>query len=102
MKLTKYTLYKTILGQSLGLMFSHKKTIVFEFKNERKVSLHTFFVFFPITVLFLNSEKKIVEHTVMKPFRFYFPTHKSKYIVELPFETQKKIGEKVRFDYREL
>lgn len=95
MKLTKYTLYKTIIGQSLGLMFSRKKTAVFEFSSEKRVSLHTFFVFFPITVLFLNAQKRIVEQKIMNPFTFYFPTHKSKYIVELPFKTQKKIGEKI-------
>lgn len=97
MKLTKYTVYKTILGHTLGLMFSRKKTAVFEFHCEKKVSLHTFFVFFTITVLFLNADKKIVEQTIMKPFSFYAPKNKAKYIIELPFETRRKIGEKVRF-----
>lgn len=97
MKLTNYKIYKTILGQSLGLMFSRKKTVVFELSYEQKVPLHTFFVFFPITVLFFDYRKRIVEQTVMKPFSFYFPRHKAKYIVELPFETKIKDGEKINF-----
>ena len=97
MKLKNYTIHKTIIGKIKGLMFSQKKTIIFEFSHERKTALHTFFVFFPITVLFLNTQKKIVEQTVMKPFSFYSPTKKAKYVVELPFETKKKIGEKIKF-----
>ncbi len=95
MKLAKYTLYKTILGQSLGLMFSCKKVVIFEFLIEKRVSLHTFFVFFPITVLFLNAQKIIVEQKIMKPFTFYFPTNKARYIVELPFKSKRKLGEKI-------
>lgn len=97
MKLTKYTKYKTILEQTKGLMFTPKKTAVFEFNNEQKTPLHTFFVFYPITVLFLNAEKKIVEQTTMKPFTFYNPTKKAKYIIELPYKAKTKIGEKVTF-----
>ena len=97
MKITKYTTYKTILGQTKGLMFTPKKTIVFEFNREQKTPLHTFFVFYPITVLFLNAEKKVVEQTTMKPFTFYNPTKKAKYIIELPYKTRTKIEEKIQF-----
>lgn len=98
MKLTKYTKYTSILGKTKGLMFSRKKTVMFAFDYEQVVPLHTFFVFFPITVLFLDNKKRIVEQTVMKPFSFYSPLNKAKYVVELPFETKRKIGEKVIFE----
>ena len=78
-------------------MFSNRKTIVFEFAFAQKVPLHTLFVFFPITVLFLDSQKRIKEQAIIRPFSFYFPQQKAKYIVELPFETKRKIGEYVRF-----
>ena len=97
MKLRNYTIHKSILGKMLGLMFSGKKTIVFEFSHEEKVSLHTFFVFFPIKVLFLDAQKKIVEQTTMKPFSFYMPQKKAQYVVELPFEVKTKTGEAVKF-----
>lgn len=86
MKLTNYTLCTTLWQQTKGLIFSPRKTLVFVFSKEKRVSLHTFFVFFPITVLFLDENKKIVEQTIMKPFTLYFPQQKAKYIVEIPGE----------------
>lgn len=98
MKLKNYTLCNNMLSQTRGLMFSRKKTLVFEFNKEKYVPLHTWFVFFQITVLYLDKQKKVVEQTVMKPFRFYAPQKNAKYVVELPFETKRKIGEQFSFD----
>lgn len=65
-------------------MFSKRKNLVFVFGNERRVSLHNWFVFFPIDVLFLDSEKRIVEiKKGLRPFGFYFAKKKAKYVVEL-------------------
>ena len=97
MNLTNYTICKNIFSQTRGLMFSSKKTLVFVFPSERYVPLHTFFVFFPISVLFLDQNKRIVEQTVMKPFTFYSPKHTAKYVVELPTKTKIKTGETVIF-----
>ena len=42
------------------------------------------FVFFPIDVLFLDKEKKVVElKEGLKSFGFYNPKNKAKYIIEL-------------------
>jgi len=67
-------------------MFSRRKTLTFDFKKERKVSLHTFFVFFPIKVEYLDAKKNVVETTIMKPFTFYTPKKKARYIVETPID----------------
>lgn len=91
MKLKNYTLCNNILSQTRGLMFSTRKTLVFVFNKEKYVPLHTWFVFFPITVLYLDERKKIVEQTVMKPFRFYSPQNKAKYVVEIPHEVKTRI-----------
>ena len=98
MKLINYKTCKNILSQTRGLMFSRKKTLVFVFNKEKYVPLHTFFVFFPITVLFLNEKKRIVEETVMRPFKLYTPKKKAKYVVELPFETKRNVGEQILFN----
>ena len=62
------------------------------FKREQESilgsSIHMLFVFYPINVLFLDSDKKVVDMKKrLKPFTFYSPKQKSKYIIELPVET---------------
>ena len=67
-------------------MFSKKtnKALMFDFKKEKIISLHMLFVFYPIDVLFLNKDKKVVEiKENLKPFRFYTPKKKARYVVEL-------------------
>ncbi len=71
-------------SQLRGLMFSRRKNLVFVFDRERNVSLHNWFVFFPIDVLFLDSRKRIVEIKMgLRPFGFYFAKKTAKYVVEL-------------------
>jgi len=81
-------LIKNIFGKALGLMFSFSpKTLVFEYGKEQLVPLHMFFVFFPIDVIYLNAGKRVVETASLKPFTFYNPKEKAKYVVELPAGT---------------
>ena len=86
-----------------GLMFSKQKKdfgLIFEFKKLNFISLHMFFVFYPIDVLFLDEDKTLVEKKVnFKPFTFYKSKKKVKYIIELPIKTGNKvnIGDKINF-----
>jgi len=74
-------------------MFSKKKTLIFIFGKEKIIPLHMLFVFFPIDVLFLDKNKKVVEiKENLRPFSFYTPKNKAKYIIELPFNTIKNSG----------
>ncbi|MBI2576022.1 DUF192 domain-containing protein [Candidatus Woesearchaeota archaeon] len=77
------------LSKSRGLMFSPKpKTLLFTWPKEKKIPLHMLFVFFPIDVLFLDKERKVVElKEDFLPFRFYFPAKKAQYIIEAPRTT---------------
>ena len=59
-------------------------------------------VFYPIDVLFLDKNKKVVEvKENFKPFSFYAPKNKALYIIELPQDSIKhsrtKIGDKIEF-----
>ena len=75
---------KNIFSQTRGLMFRKKQNLVMVFKKERKVRLHNFFVFYPIDVIILNKNKKIVEiKQDFKPFTFWNSKKKGKYIIEL-------------------
>ncbi len=94
---------KNLLSKAIGLMFSKKnKSLFFIFNKEKKIPLHMFFVFYPIDVLFLNKNKKVVEiKENLKPFTFYTPKNKAKYVIELPNGTTKKtetgIGDTISF-----
>ena len=74
---------RSIVGKFHGLMFSKKKNLMFIFDKEENVPLHMMFVFFPIIVLYLNNKKEIVEKALLKPFRFYNPKHKARFVVEI-------------------
>ena len=84
-------------------MFSRKsKTLIFVFKKEKIAPLHMFFVFYPIDVLFLNKNNIVVEiKENFKPFSFYNPKNKAKYIIEIPKnivkETKTELGDKIEF-----
>lgn len=44
-----------------------------------------FFVFYLIDVVYLNSDKEIVElKPYFRPFSVYFPKNKARYVLELP------------------
>ena len=67
-----------------GLMFSKRKSLLFDLKNEKFLGaiVHTFFVFYPIKVYWLNSDKEIVDYKVVRPFWFGVPKCKARYIIE--------------------
>jgi hypothetical protein len=88
-----------------GLMFSKKLTdnaLLFHFPSEKRHSLHMLFVFYPIDVLWLNQNRKVVEmKQSFKPFTFATPKKPAKFIIELPENTIKnsktEIGDSVEF-----
>ncbi|MFH1589631.1 MAG: DUF192 domain-containing protein [archaeon] len=98
-------LCKSSWEQGLGLMFSKKKedyALIFEFDKKRKVSLHMFFVFYPIDVISLDEKKRVVDiKSDFKPFTFHTAKKKVKYIIELPRgivkKTKTKIGDLINF-----
>lgn len=79
----------SVFSKALGLMFrTCPHPVVFSFSREKINSLHMLFVFFPIDVLFLGKDRKVVEKKQnLLPFRFYTPRKKSMYVVELPAGT---------------
>lgn len=95
----------TQLKKAIGLMFSKERkheALIFKFKTERLQSLHMFFVFYPIDLIFLNENKEIIElKENFKPFTCYTSKEKAQYILELPINTikqsQSSIGDSIRF-----
>lgn len=79
----------TILSKGRGLMFrraiGEDEALVFTESKESVslTSIHMFFVFFPIAVLWLDAEKKVVDKVLARPFRpYYAPQRPAQYYVE--------------------
>ncbi len=95
----KYQICDSIWGKTRGLMFSRKKNLVFVFDEEKITGLHMCFVFFPIDVLFLDENKRIIEiKRNFRPFRFYTSKNKARYVVELTDKHNFRLGDKVDFE----
>lgn len=67
----KCSFINNFLSQMFGLMF-HKSipedyALIFIFKTIGTVRIHMLFVFFPIDVIFLNHNKKIIGTTTLNP-----------------------------------
>ncbi len=59
-----------------------------------------FFVIFPIDVLFLDKNRKVVDlKENFKPFTFYTPKAKAKYVIELPNGIIKKTNTRINDFY---
>ncbi|MGA2775793.1 MAG: DUF192 domain-containing protein [Candidatus Omnitrophota bacterium] len=81
-------LAQTVLARLKGLLFRK------EFRNGEALiikpcnSIHTFFMRFPIDVIFIDSNNKIVKiRKGIKPFRATPVYFKSKFVIELPSGT---------------
>ncbi len=98
---------RDIFSRSLGLMFSLRpKTLVFSFRSERIVPLHMVFVFYPIDVVFLDSSMKVLEiKEDFRPFAFFWPKKKARYVIELPAgsikNTETAIGDIIEIESKE-
>ncbi len=99
-----YKLCKTVLSKSLGLMFTVKfrKPLIFVFSSHMIIPLHMFFVFYPIDVLWLDSEKIVVElKKGFRPFSFFTPKRKASYVIELKegtiASTETRVGDTIEF-----
>ena len=86
-----YKICKTSISKAIGLMFSFKPlTLLFEWKQEKIRKLHMFFVFFPIDVLWLDKEKKVIATKErLMPFSLAKVIKPAKYVIELSQETIK-------------
>lgn len=79
-----------------GLMFCRRKNakaLLFDFKKPTRVRLHSFFVFFPFLVIWLDDQNKVVDVEFVNSLRSSIFCRKpfSK-IIEIPFnEKYKKI-----------
>ena len=73
------------LSLAMGLRFRGKRAAVLDFGRARRVMLDMWFVFYPIDVLFLDEEKRVVEiKRNLRPWSNYRAARKACYAVEIP------------------
>ena len=73
----------------LGLMFKRKdraKPLLFDFfKKDVKVRFHSFFVFFPFYIIWLDDKNKVLEIRKINPFNLWIlPSVKFRKVLEIP------------------
>ena len=76
-----------LFSKFFGLMFRSSETenLLFDFARDCKIRIHSFFVFFPFLIIWLNEENEVVGHKIVKPFRFSVSsTKKFRKFVEVP------------------
>jgi uncharacterized membrane protein (UPF0127 family) len=83
----------TFWKRGRGLMFRHRSVVedgrVFLFVEGREsvaqMAIHMFFVFFPIAVVWLDAERRVVGKALARPFRpYYAPRRPAQYYLEGP------------------
>jgi uncharacterized membrane protein (UPF0127 family) len=77
---------RTMISQVLGLMFrTHLPddyAMIFVMKKPSSIGIHMLFMSFPIDVIFLNEEKKIMGLAHLKPWTGHKSMKNIKYIIE--------------------
>jgi len=74
-------------------MFKSYETgnLLFQFEKKGRYPIHSFFVFFPFLVLWLNNKNKVIEYKLVKPFKFrVVPKRHFSKIIEIPVNTRNK------------
>jgi uncharacterized membrane protein (UPF0127 family) len=83
-----------LLEKFIGLMFSKKekaKTLLFSFKTEQKITIHSFFVFYPFIAVWLGKKNNVVDIKIVKPFEpCIFPRKPAFRLVEIPINKKNK------------
>jgi hypothetical protein len=90
---------KTFFEKFKGLMLESEKNfdyaLIFVLGSETRIgaSVHMLFVFFPIDIIFLDENKKVVDKASLKPWVLnYTPKKPAKYLIEMP----KSMGNKIK------
>lgn len=97
--------FHSVFAKAIGLMFHFRSPdtgYVFVFDSMKEpfsISIHNFFVFFPIDVVYLDSSRRVVDvvHS-FRPFTpLYVPKKSAQYIIEFPFHVDVKTGDMISF-----
>ena len=95
----KYKIYSSFLKTAWGLRFRKKlkknEGIILKLPKEMDIRLSMFFVFFPITALWVDKNNTITHIENLKPFTIS-KNKKALYIVEMLLTNKYKVGMKFK------
>ena len=104
-KIGKIKVANSFFKRFLGLMFKEKcdYPLLFEIPQNVQIrersSIHSFFMRFELTLVFIDDDHLIYEICDLKPWRYYVPQKRAKYIIEFDkkeFENYDlKIGDEI-------
>jgi uncharacterized membrane protein (UPF0127 family) len=78
-----------VFTQFTGLMFKTRRTPIrlFSYSSSRRVAIHSWFVFFPFLVVWLDGRNQIIEFRVVQPFTSYvLPSRNAVSFLEIPLD----------------
>ncbi|KPU62580.1 hypothetical protein EP1X_07720 [Thermococcus sp. EP1] len=78
------TFFKRFRGLMLTPEVNYALVFILPTESRINASIHMFFMFQSIDVLFLDSSRKVVDLKRAKPWRVYMPKESAKYIIEAP------------------
>lgn len=91
-----------MIKRTLGLGIGKKRSMLFLMPYEYKWSLWMFTVKYPLTMVFIDKNKNVIDvqrgvpiTSDPKTWRTYTPKKKCKYILETPFKSGIRIGDSV-------
>lgn len=96
----------TFLSRGRGLMFRRRlredEALIFVEHKESigGASIHMFFVFFPIAVIWLDANQCVVDAKLAQPFRpYYAPAKPAQYFIEVHPSLLQRVatGDKIRW-----
>ncbi len=79
--------------QFIGLMFTSKnaKIRLFSYSKDSKIMIHSWFIYYPFLIIWLNRKKRIVGWKKVFPFNScVVPPKKFRHFVEIPFNSSNK------------
>ncbi len=91
---------KSFKSRLLGLMFRREFNGCLLIHSKFSCSIHTCFMFFPIDAVFLDEKLVVRDVVTLKPWKFYSPKGKCKYIIEAKEGKLKKnvdVGDEIEF-----
>lgn len=65
--------------------------LIFKFKKDTRISIHSFFVFFPFLAIWLDFKNEVLDIKIVKPFSLNIRPRKNfRKIVEIPINDKNK------------
>ncbi|MGC9310468.1 MAG: DUF192 domain-containing protein [Candidatus Aenigmatarchaeota archaeon] len=73
--------WRAMLGLMFRIRLKKKDALMLELPKHR-VDIHSWFMFFPIDLFFLDEKFRVIEKASLSPWKIYLPKRRAKYLLE--------------------